>query len=207
MSTYATGNGQRATISLPDGSTVVLNVASRLDVPSDYANGNHALRLTGEGLFTVAHHRGVPFTVTAGQTTTRVLGTSFVVRRYAQDTAVIVAVKDGKVAVGSAIATAQRMITVGANGIARVQDVDPARFTFANGVLTLGVRSLSDAIPELNRWYDADIRLADPAIGAQRIKGSFTAGSLADLADILTLTFDVRVVRDGNVLTLYPITK
>ena len=46
--------------------------------------GNHTVRLIGAGLFTVSHHDGAPFTVIAGATVARVLGTSFVVRRYLQ---------------------------------------------------------------------------------------------------------------------------
>ncbi|HXC24271.1 MAG TPA: FecR family protein, partial [Gemmatimonadaceae bacterium] len=74
LSTYATGNGERANVTLPDGNTVSLDVASRLDVPADYLMGDHTLQLTGGALFTVRHHGGVPFTVIAGPTTTHVLG-------------------------------------------------------------------------------------------------------------------------------------
>jgi len=207
MTTYVTGNGQRATISLPDGSSVLLNVASRLDVPADYASGNHALRLSGEGLFIVTHRSSIPFSVTAGNSTTNVLGTSFVVRRYAADSVVTVAVKDGKVSVGSSVVTALRLAIIGANGQARLQAADSSQFSFATGVLTLNAQSLADAIPALNRWYDVDIRVADPAMRAQQIKGGFRAGSTADLADILELTLDARIVRDGRVLTLYPMTQ
>ena len=206
--TYATTNGQRAAITLPDGNTVALNVASRLEVPTNYGAGNHMVQLpVGEALFTVAHHVGAPFTVVAGATVARVLGTSFVVRHYLTDTVTTVAVEDGKVAVRSTVITAQRLVEIDQRGVTRVRSVDPSRFTFATGVLTLDVTSLSEAIPELDRWYDADIQLGDPVLGRQEIKGKFTAGSLADLAAILELMFDVRVVRDGRVLTLYPIAK
>lgn len=205
--TYVTGNGQRATISLPDGSTVFLNVASRLEVPADYPSGNHALQLTGEALFTVSHRSSIPFSVTAGNTTANVLGTSFVVRRYSADSVVTVAVKEGKVAVGTSIVTARRLIEVHPSGMTSMRPVDSTQFTFAAGVLTLRTQSLADAIPELNRWYDADIRVVDPVMRAQRIQGEFKAGSLADLANILELTLDARIVRDGRILTLYPMSR
>ncbi|HXC26062.1 MAG TPA: FecR domain-containing protein, partial [Gemmatimonadaceae bacterium] len=100
-SIYTTGNAQRANITLPDGSTVALNVASRLEVPADYMTGDHTVHLVGEGLFTVVRHESTPFAVEAGTTTTRVLGTRFVVRHYPSDSATMVAVQDGKVAVRS----------------------------------------------------------------------------------------------------------
>ncbi|HXC24323.1 MAG TPA: FecR domain-containing protein, partial [Gemmatimonadaceae bacterium] len=113
MSTYATTNGQRATITLLDGTTVVLGVASRLDVPGDFAAGNHQVALAGEALFTVLHHMGTPFTVLAGTSQTRVLGTSFVVRHYPHDTVTTVAVRDGKVIVDSAVVVARHLVLVG----------------------------------------------------------------------------------------------
>jgi transmembrane sensor len=207
-STYATARGQRATITLPDGSTVLLNVASRLQVPADYAAGHRTMQLTGEALFTVAHHSGGAFTVVAGPSTTHVLGTSFVVRHYASDTAAVVAVRDGKVAVGattrhSAVVTASEQIAVGSRGLGPVRPADVAVSSFVNGVLTLTGVSLPDAIPELNRWYDADIRLGDPQLATKGVTSEFAAGSLADLTELLEGIFNVRVVRVGRVLTLY----
>jgi len=204
MLTYTTGNGERATITLPDGGTVALNVASRLDVPMDYMAGNHTLRLVGEGLFTVPHHEGTPVTVVAGTTRARVLGTSFVVRQYATDTVTLVAVRDGKVAVGAAVVATQQVAEVGRTGVPHVRSSDASLFTFATGVLTIDGLPLPAAIVELDRWFDADIRLGDPRLATRFVKGKCAAGSLGDLAEILELTFNVRVVRDGRVLTLYP---
>lgn len=200
---YATANGQRANITLSDGTTIALNVASRLAVAADYAAGNHTVYLaSGAALFTVLHHDNKPFTVVAAGTVTRVLGTSFAVRRYDTDTATIVVVRDGKVAVGTTVVPAARMVTVGPHGTSTVRPADPAQFEFAAGVLTLPRTRLADAIPELDRWYNADIRLGDPALASRIIEGDFAAGSLSDLTEVFRLTFDVRVVRDGRVLTL-----
>ena len=202
--TYATAPGQRATITLPDGNTVVLNVASRLEVPVDYGTDDYVVRLPiGEALFTVSHHAGTSFTVVSGTTTTRVLGTRFMVRHYLTDTTVTVAVQHGKVAVGNAVVTAQRLIEVGRTGPLRERPADQGAFAFAAGILALPQMRLSDAIPDLDRWYNGEIRLADPTLGNQELAGKFTAGSLADLAEFLTVATGGRVVRDGRVLTLY----
>lgn len=204
MSTYTTGNGQRATITLPDGSTVVLNVASRLEVPTDYAAGHRVVQLVGEGLFTVLPHSGTPFTVIAGSVTARVLGTSFVVRHYPADTTATVVVREGKVAVRSMVLTAARQLVVSRTGMMRVGQADPSQFSFVTGVLSFDGVPLRDAIVVLDRWFDADVRLGDTALGARQVSGGFTAGSLSDLTESLELMFNARVVRDGRVLTVYP---
>ena len=207
VSTYATTNGQRANITLLDGTTVILNVASRLDVPAGFAAGDRTVHLAGEALFTVNHHHGTPFTVVAGQTTTSVLGTTFSVRRYATDSMVTVAVRDGKVAVGATVLTAWQSVEVSPSHVSPIRALSPSAFGFATGTLSLPQMSLRAAISALDRWYDADIRLGNPVLATQSIKGDFDTGSLGDLAQILAVAFDVRVVRHGRVLTLYPRTQ
>lgn len=209
VATYVTANGERAKIRLTDGTVVSLDVASRLEVPADYPAGNRTVRLTGAALFAVSHNVGTPFTVLAGSTTTRVLGTSFLVRHYATDTVTTVAVHDGKVAVHAAttpstVVTAARQAEIFTSGAVHLLPVDPAQFAFVTGMLKFDRVPLPAAIPELNRWYDVDIQLGAPTLATQRVTAEFAAGSAADLSDILSLMFDVRVVRQGRVLTLYP---
>ena len=203
ISTYATANGERASITLLDGTTVALGVASRVDVPSDFAT-NHIVYLTGEGLFTVSHHAGAPFTVVAGATSAHVLGTSFVVRHYPSDTNTTVAVSTGKVVVGSTVVSAQQFVEVRRHTVPEIHHADPSMFSFATGVLVMNVTPLSDAIPELDRWFDVDIRLGDPVLAKERIAGRFTTGSLAELTQLFEMAYDVRVVRTGRVITLFP---
>lgn len=203
FTTYATHNGERANITLPDGSTAILNVASRLEVPTDFAAGHRTVRLVGEGMFSVLHRAGAPFSVAAGGDTTRVLGTSFAVRRYPSDTMTTVAVRTGKVGVRSLVLTAAQEAVL-RRGVEEVRSVDATRFSFTSGVLSLNGVPLAAAVAELDRWYDADIRLGDSALATRRLVGEYAAGSLADLSDILAGTCNVRVVRKGRVLTLYP---
>jgi ferric-dicitrate binding protein FerR (iron transport regulator) len=209
MTVYATGNGQRATIVLPDGTHVVLNVASRLEIPANYAAGNRTVRLRGAALFSVAHRDGAAFTVLTGATATRVLGTSFVVRHYATDSVTTVSVRDGRVGVRPNAIMRQHVVDAGqqaqmsgAGGV-HIGEAKPSQFTFAVGVLTIDGLPLSSAIVELDRWYDTDIRVSDPSLASMHIRGEFAAGSRADLAAMLEWTLNVRVVQDGRVLTLY----
>jgi ferric-dicitrate binding protein FerR (iron transport regulator) len=204
VATYATTNGQRATITLLDGTVVALDVASRLDVPADFAAGDRTVRLSGSALFTVSHQERVPFTVQAGGISTRVLGTTFMVHHFPGDTTTQVAVRDGKVLADTTVVTASRMVTLGPRGTVRMQTIDGSPFLFASGVLVLDRMRLIDAIPELNRWYDVDLRLADPALGARLIEGRFPAGARSDLAEVLAWMFDANVTRNGHVLTLIP---
>jgi ferric-dicitrate binding protein FerR (iron transport regulator) len=117
---------------------------------------------------------------------------------------VTVAVAEGKVAVGKTVVTAHQLATVKRDGTTRMAASNASQFSFAVGVLTLPRMHLVDAITELNRWYNVDIKLADPSLGGHPVEGRLPAGSLTDLENILGLTLNVRVARDGRTLTLYP---
>ncbi len=204
MTTYSTSSGERGVIDLPDGTRVVLSVASRIRIPTNFSAANRTVHLTGEALFTVAHTERAPFTVVAGPSTTRVLGTTFVVRHYEGDTSATVVVRDGKVAVQSTVLTAAQQVVVGWRGIGAVRSADSTGLSVETGVLTLDNVALKDAIPALNRWYGADVRFGDPGLASRRITSTFPAGAIGELASILGYTFeDIGVVRNGRVLTLY----
>jgi ferric-dicitrate binding protein FerR (iron transport regulator) len=105
--------------------------------------------------------------------------------------------------VRSVVLSAQQQVVMAAVGTAQQQPANMAQFSFANGVLTLDGVPLSQAIVELDRWYDADIRLGDSAVRNHILDATFAAGSFSDLSEVLTLALNVRVVRDGRILTLY----
>lgn len=205
VSVYTTNNGDRATITLPDGSTVLLNVGSRLEVPANFAAGSRSLKLLGEGLFNVKHQGGAPFTVVSGSTVTRVLGTTFVVRQYETDTAVMIAVKQGKVQVEKEVLTASERIFVTRDGVVTKAVATEAQFSFADNVLKIDGVKLADAIHDLNRWYDVDIRLSADAkdLGRRVVQGSFAVGTASDIASIISFMFNVRVERHGRILTIH----
>lgn len=204
VTTYATGNGQRAKITLADGTVVSLNVASRLEIMTDFGGARREVRLNGEAYFDVSHHEGAPFTVVAGNATARVLGTSLVVRHYATDRTTLVAVRTGRVAVQSAVLHATQRVTVSPDGALVRGVADSSVYGFTTGTLSLEPMPITNAIVELDRWYDADIQLGDPALASLGMGGKFAAGSLTDLATYLEGTLPVRAVRDGRRLTLYP---
>jgi transmembrane sensor len=204
VTTYATMDGERANIALPDGSHVMLNVGSRIEIPKRFGDGDRVVRLSGEAYFEVVHTTGAPFTVDVGGRRVTVLGTDFGVRAYSP-AELRVAVRSGRVAVGTAVLGANDIARATADGIAVAhrQSLDTA-LGFVTGRLVLAKTPLRDAIAELDRWYGADIRLGDAALGNLPLQGVLMSGSIGDLMELLQGTLDVRVVRQGKTLTLYP---
>ena len=96
---YATGKGEKKTITLPDNSTVVLGSSSSLAIAGDWKPEHpRELKLDGEGYFSVTHQQNQQkFIVqTAHNIRVEVLGTRFTVAERATRTQVVL--NAGKVA-------------------------------------------------------------------------------------------------------------
>ncbi|MBA2459610.1 MAG: FecR domain-containing protein [Gemmatimonadales bacterium] len=213
MRVVTTPPGQRASLRLPDGTRVMLGVASTLRHPPAFAAGSREVELEGEAYFEVRHDPRRPFQVRAGDLVAEDLGTEFVVRAYRGEAAPQVVVREGEVALRAVAApdSSRRVLLPGqlgrlaANGSPIVEPADTASyFAWTNGWLVLRDTPLRDALPQLGRWYDLDFRLADSSLGATPLSGRFK-NELTDTGlDLLAASVGARQVRDGRVVTLYP---
>lgn len=203
---YSTANAQRATLRLPDGTKVTLNVASRLLVPRDFGNTTREVTLLGHGSFNVSQNMSHPFIVKTAQAVTTVLGTEFSVRAYSEDPVAHIAVKSGKVSVGPSRVTvdAGTVAIAGTAGVEveHAENIVDAEMSFEHGVLTLNAVPLSDAVTSLNRWYNIDVQIPDASLGKLRLTAQLSDRSVDDFVNSLTAAFPVQTERHGRTLTV-----
>lgn len=83
--TIITQNGSRTHSVLADGTTVWLNVGSKLFYENDFNGTTREVRLEGEAFFDVVKQPNRPFIVHASGIDIRVLGTAFNVKSYPDD--------------------------------------------------------------------------------------------------------------------------
>ncbi len=91
-------NGSRIRSLLPDGTTVWLNVGSKLFY-DDFSGNTREVRLEGEAFFDVVKQPGRPFIVHTSGIDIKVLGTSFNVKSYPEDKSVETTLYKGQVKV------------------------------------------------------------------------------------------------------------
>ncbi len=84
---------------LSDSSLITLSPGSDLWVASSFNDVDRRVKLSGEAFFDIHRDEARPFFVVANEVVTRVLGTSFTVTAYPDDTDITVAVASGKVSV------------------------------------------------------------------------------------------------------------
>jgi len=206
---YATQMGERSTITLPDGSTVELNTASRVHVEFD-AQVRRVQLLAGQAWFEVAKNQPRPFLVEAGDRVVTAHGTAFDVRIEDHDR-VQVTLIEGRVSVenntkmgaGPAVPEHedllpgdQLIVTAAKPAVMRKTDVARAT-SWREGQIIFDDDTLESAVAEVNRYSPKKIIL-DPQLAKWRMSGVFIAGRSDSFVQTVTGHFPIKVTQDGE---------
>jgi transmembrane sensor len=207
---HATAKGETRVVALSDGSVVTLNTQSELAVQFTGTMRKVSLR-RGEALFDVAKNAQRPFIVDAGDTQIRVVGTSFLVRRF--DAAPVeVLVREGIVEVLRP-QMAQSAVRLLANGRAVADHADIATASLApadlhralawkDGLLAFEGQRLAEAAAEFARYSDTRIVIDDEGLAREEIAGLFRATDPIGFARTVAVSLKARIVIGDNEVRL-----
>jgi transmembrane sensor len=206
---YRTDRGQRASVTLPDGSAFQLGPLSVLRVPSGYGMPARVVELEGDGYFNVAYDARHPFSVRTARTTIHDVGTRFVVRARSTEQRVEVAVAEGTVSIEP---RSERKLMVGAGQAAFVDEHGTAtmlprasvasRFAWTRGEFVFDRVLVPNVLAELNRWYGKTFVLADKSLDTVRLTTVLRGETLLEALVILETALDVDAHADGDTVTL-----
>ncbi len=212
--TITAGVGERAVISLVDGTRVTVDAGSTLRIPQDFGRAARDVRLDGRAYFEVSSDSAKPFRVYSGPGVTRVLGTKFSVRAYPEDSAVTVVVREGRVALATAGDTgAQRgsvvldrgdLGTVDTHGHLRVERGVPVdqHLAWEGGRLQFVNTPLRAVLPELTRRYGLQIVSFDHQIDTLLWTASLQSESASEALQLLATSLALDVDRRGDRVVL-----
>jgi len=198
---YVTARGELRQIVLPDGSRVLLDAGSRIELAFSNAERRLLLR-EGRARFSVAHE-GRQFVVQAGTHQVVATGTIFDVSLLNDRLAIVMI--EGSVelrrAAGSQ-APAVNRLTAGQRLVVqddgRTEGAPAARSDSAwtSRMLEFDDTPLAEAVETANRYSRVQIRLADEQVRSLRVSGAYRAGDAAGLARSLAAAFDLDVTTD-----------
>lgn len=161
FNTITIPRGGQYNLTLPDGSKVWLNSASKLRFPTRFSGNSREVELEGEGYFEVAKNAGKPFFVNTGNMKVKVLGTHFNVMAYRDESYVRTTLLEGKVMLMAGNSTA--MIKPNQQGVFNGQgfkvsaaDVDED-MAWKNGYFIFNEENLASIMRKVSRWYDVDV--------------------------------------------------
>lgn len=203
---YATAKGEQRTLALDDGSHVVLDTNSDLQV--QYGKRERQLTLLqGQAEFQVHHDATRPFVVHVGGGTVTATGTQFQVRAAGGvDTVTLlkgqVVVSGGAKQVGPEQVTlrAGERVAIQSDGRLgtpeRLADTELARARgWTEGMLVVREWPLARLVVEMNRYSSVPLRLGDPSLGTLPISGSFKASDQHSFLLSLEYGWPIRIDR------------
>lgn len=200
----ATGVGQRAVITLDDGTVVHMNAATGINIRYT-ATARTLQLLRGEILVTTARDDVAgaaggarPFSVDTAEGNARALGTRFMVRQL--DGRSIVSVLHGAVevrAAGGAPAVrldAGRQAGFTSAGVGPPAPVDDTVAAWIDGMLVAQDMPLPEFLSALNRYRAGHLRCA-PSAARLTVSGTYPLADTDKVLDMLQATLPVMVTR------------
>ncbi|MFD2555715.1 FecR family protein [Sphingobacterium tabacisoli] len=166
-------------ITLPDGTKVWLNAASKLKYPILFTTNTRMVHLEGEAYFEVSKNIKQPFIVKAGDTETLVTGTSFNLSAYKEDRRTVTTLVEGEVHVSKGserfkLSPGQQSISTPDTKLTkREADID-AVLGWKSGYFVFDDQEIETVFRDIARWYDVDIYVDRKEIVGKRIGGAFS---------------------------------
>lgn len=197
---FHTATGEQKTVTLADGTRLVLNTATAVDVAFTAAERRLAL-VAGEILITTAKDPSRtprPFIVRTAQGSLRALGTRFTVRRL--DDRTRVAVFEGAVEVRPAASTQAAVVRAGeqmaftVGSLQAAQPADESAALWEQGMLLARDMRLDVLVAELARYHRGVMR-CDPAAADLTVSGAFPVADTEASLALLEKSLPVRIGR------------
>lgn len=197
---------ERDTVTLDDGTTVIMNVNSELRYAQ--SSTKRSVELEGMAYFDVARDENKPFVIVAGEGEVTVLGTKFTVENIEDRERICVSVNEGKVKLEVGDHSVQLM----ANDIALWTEDGHIRVdrkeshdnsSWLNDYITLSDASLDDVMDKLLRHYPEIIGVKDESQpDTIRVTTTFDSQSLSSVLDELTIHFGKKIELDNGYLII-----
>lgn len=160
--------GQRASITLQDGTVVWLNAQSTLTYPSHFCGKERTVSIIGEAFFEVAKDKEKPFIVSTQDMKLQVLGTKFNVYSYPDAKQIKTSLIEGSVLVcyrnnKVVLKPNEEIVTQGEKLIIRnMQNSD--MLLWLDGIYSFNNERLADIVHKLELYYDITINIANPKL-------------------------------------------
>lgn len=193
---YHTPPGVKSTMTLQDGSQVMLNSGSSIRYIKNFESNQRELYLTGEAYFEIAKDSLRPFSVIAEGVKTTALGTAFNVSAYA-DEKVNVSLVEGKVAVAVDDPSATRISLGKGEGMTFDRETGQVkRGQFDTELILAWTKrkiifqqvKMMDAIRVLENWYGVKFNLKNQPKSDLYIYGVYEDEMLENVLEGLSYT-------------------
>jgi len=206
----AVDRGQKASITLPDGSKAWLNSQSKLTYKKDFNVKKRELYLDGEAYFEVAKNRNKPFIVKSNDISVEALGTAFSVKAYNEDYIVSSILMSGKVKVttqdGESILLPNEKIVYDKSTHKTTQSKVTNATDYSGWIhnkYKFEDASLSEIAKTIQRIYNVELIFTSDKLKNLHYTGTINNNSLESVLNIICITSPVSFKINNQQVFLY----
>ncbi|KAA0992118.1 FecR family protein [Dyadobacter aurulentus] len=201
--TYRTAYGEVREITLADGSSVILNARSEIEINEDIANKKvREVWLRGEAYFKIAKRNGAKFIVHTPDTQVEVLGTTFNVNTRRRQTSVVLA--EGKVQLVSGKSPAWvmkpgDMATIGKDNRIRSKRVEPGHYdSWKESYLVMDDKPVSEIVEVMEDNYGIRLQFEDSSLLHKRLSGKLAIKNPEQFLENLSTILERDLIKTGD---------
>lgn len=210
INTLIVPRGYLYNLVLSDGSKVWLNADSKISYPVSFDKAERKVTIEGEAYFEVVHNDKWPFVVHAGNTATKVLGTSFNIKTYGKKvyttlvTGSVLFTPPGNAKAVKLTPDHQTVFNVG-NGNTETKKVFAGDFiAWKDDDLVMTKMTLAELAEMLERRYDVQISFAEEKLKNIEYNGALhLTNNIAEMLKNFEQTSNIQfAVKDKTIVIL-----
>jgi transmembrane sensor len=197
---------------LPDSSVVWLNKSTTIKYPPKFAQNERRVILSGEAYFEVSKNAKRPFIIEAGNTETKVIGTSFNLRAYENENEVKIVVNSGKVEFGAKNENSKKVILTknfaalydkNSTNLQKTDSYDINYQSWKTGILSFYNANLLDVCNTIENYYNKKIIIESPQLERLKFSATFNNQELEEVVKLIAQTLDIDFqLKNDSVLLL-----
>ena len=192
-------------VDLPDGSRVLLNKGSMLELNERKFQEERTVTLKGEGYFDVLEDPEKPFQVHTGKVVVTVLGTSFNVKESPLDVQVLV--ESGKVSLSKMEGNESSILTAGEIGVAAESIstgsvFDPNYLSWKTRRFKFVDEPVDEVLQTLSNAYHMELSIGDVDLSGLRLTTAYSEQSFDAILSTICAAFDLDYVKQEEVYIL-----
>jgi transmembrane sensor len=202
--TVETPKGGEYEVTLPDGSHVWLNAATKLKFPASFKNRKERkVEIDGEGYFEVAKNKELPFKVVSKGQEVEVTGTHFNVNSYVDEPATRTTLLEGRVQVNGQVLVPGQQSILNAGSLKVVKADVEAETAWKDGEFVFSGDDLQGVMRKIARWYDVEVIYPAKLNNAGHFDGEFPRkNKLSVILKALESTGNLKFKIEGRRVTL-----
>jgi len=205
--------GEKALITLADGSRITLNSASKLKYSPKNQKNKREVYLEGEAFFDVVHDSANPFIVYSSNLITVDLGTKFNINSFPEESNVLISLVEGKVEIFKRdlktensvveLQPEQQLVYIPGKETAKVRNFDILQETgWKDNILKFESEPLEKVFVKLERAFGIEFELKDNSFSKFKITGNFKNEKYSTICEALKrLTkLNYKSIKEGNTI-------